>query len=133
MSVTAPARHEAREHAINLASKGIPVFPCLGNKRPATPNGYKDSVRDPEAIARLWRLYPGLLIGVATGSLSGLAVVDVDLRDDGIGWLEDNFDELPVTRVHETRSGGFHLFYQHRNGVRNSVGKIAPGVDVRGD
>ena len=38
----------------------------------------------------------------------------------------------PRLRVHETMSGGRHWVFRHAPGVRNSAGKIAPGVDVRG-
>src|SRR5262249_31753228 len=30
-----------------------------------------------------------------------------------------------------TRSGGFHVFFRHAAGLRNSAGKVAQGVDVR--
>ena len=38
---------------------------------------------------------------------------------------------LPATRMHRTRSGGIHCLFLHRDGLLNSVSKIAPGVDVR--
>jgi Bifunctional DNA primase/polymerase, N-terminal len=51
----------------------------------------------------------------------------------GLDWLAGNINKLPPTRVQVTRSGGKHLFFHHVDGVRCSAGRIAVGVDVRGD
>lgn len=123
----------ASDRALALARGGTPVFPCKEDKRPACPNGFKDASADPDEVRRLWRRYPGPLIGVPTGGASGLAVLDVDVRHGGDAWLHDNFDALGRTRVHATRSGGFHLVFQHKAGLRCSAGRIAPGVDVRAE
>ena len=40
---------------------------------------------------------------------------------------------LPATRLHRTRSGGIHALFRHRPALRNSVSRIAPGIDVRAD
>jgi hypothetical protein len=36
-------------------------------------------------------------------------------------------------RRHRTRSGGLHLVFRHAPDIRCSAGRIAPGIDVRGD
>jgi hypothetical protein len=48
-------------------------------------------------------------------------------------WWFSHRDRLPLTRVHRTRSGGLHLIFRHVPDVRCSAGRIAPGIDVRGD
>ena len=48
-------------------------------------------------------------------------------------WWASHRDRLPVTRVHRTRSGGLHLVFQHAPDIRCSAGRIAPGIDVRGN
>ena len=116
---------------ILLEGKVLPVFPCLANKKPASPHGFKDGTADPAAIRELWRSYCGPLVGLPTGERSGLDVLDIDL--DGLSWLDHNSGRLPLTRTHETRSGGRHLFFQHRPGLRCSTSKIGLGVDVRAD
>jgi hypothetical protein len=118
--------------ALTLAVQGLPVFPCYADKCPATRRGFYDATKDPERIRRFFAL-PRRLIGVPTGAASGIAVLDIDPRHDGDRWAIDNFDSLPRTRVHATRSGGFHLIFRHLDGVINSAGLIAPGVDVRGE
>ena len=68
-----------------------------------------------------------------TGAASGFDALDVDPRHGGDAWLAENRGWLPVTRTHKTRSGGLHFLFAHAPGVRNSVSKIATGVDIRGD
>ena len=117
--------------ALALARMRIPVFPCLSDKRPATPHGFHDATTDANTIQR-WR-WRGRLIGVPTGHLTGFAVLDIDVRHDGDVWLDRHFDRLPITRVHGTRGGGFHLFFRHRYGLRGSASKVASGVDIRAE
>jgi hypothetical protein len=117
---------------------GLPCFPCQwSNKAPAIPGpgGYKHATADQDALRQLWWRYPGRLVGVATGEISGLDVLDIDgvKRPEAAAWLAKNRHRLPVTRVHRTRSGGLHLMLKHAPGVRISASRIARGVDVRGD
>jgi Bifunctional DNA primase/polymerase, N-terminal len=126
---------EVAQLAINLArSAGYAVFPCLENKRPACPQGFKSASTDPTAISRLWWDHLGALIGIATGKTSGVDVLDVDIKHTAaLVWWRANEPRLPVTRAYRTRSGGIHLYFRHEAGVGCSAGKLAAGVDTRGD
>jgi hypothetical protein len=119
------------------AKLGLPVFPCGENKRPITETGFKAATPDPDSIVEMFARQGAELIGVPTGAASGLVVIDIDIRDNrtGMDWLDANHDALPETRTHKTRSGGLHLLFRIPEGVeiRNSAGRIAPGVDVRGE
>jgi hypothetical protein len=117
--------------ALPLLGHGLPCFPCGITKKPTTPRGFKDATSDPDALYELWKKYPGPLVGVPTGEISGLDVLDIDARHSGGSWLAEHKHRLPSTRVHRTRSGGLHLFLQHQYGMRCSAGRIAAGVDVR--
>jgi Bifunctional DNA primase/polymerase, N-terminal len=116
---------------ISLEGTPLPIFPCRANKRPACPHSYQQAAIHPDDIAELFRRYPGPLIGVPTGSASGIDVVDIDPRHGGDRWLAKHRDRIPQTRTHETPSGGLHLLFRHTVGLRCSAGRIAPGVDVR--
>jgi hypothetical protein len=113
-----------------------PVFPCGANKRPVTEHGFKDAATDPEEARRLFAIPGAALIGVPTGPAADLAVVDLDIKEAGSGldWLDREAWRLPRTRRHRTRSGGEHLLFRYPAGrqIRNSVSKLAPGVDTRG-
>jgi hypothetical protein len=116
---------------------GLPCFPCGRNKAPAVPGegGHKHATADPGALRELWRRYPGPLVGVRTGAASGLSVVDIDgpKHSEALAWLAAHRAQLPRTRSHQTRSGGLHLLFLHAPGVRNSQGRLAKGVDTRGE
>jgi hypothetical protein len=121
------------KHLAALLDDGLPCFPCYSDKKPATPSGYKNASADRKTVAELWRRYPAPLIGIPTGKNSGLDVLDIDPRNGGDTWFSRNRARLPVTRVHQTRSGGFHVLFRHESGLRCSTGRIAAGVDVRAD
>jgi hypothetical protein len=119
---------------------GLPVFPCRNtpdnpttDKAPTCPGGFKAAVSAPDAIRDLWRRWPGPLIGVPTGAVSGIDVLDVDRGKGGGEWYAAHRAKLPLTRIHRTRSGGLHVLFRHLEGLRLSAGKIAPGIDVRAD
>ena len=114
-----------------LPGHGLRCFPCGIAKKPATPRGFKDGTCDPDALRELWKKHPRPLVGVPTGAISGLDVLDIDTRHGGESWLAEHKHRLPSTRIHRTRSGDLHLLFQHQQGMRCSAGRMAAGVDVR--
>ncbi len=112
--------------ALDLAASGRPVFPCaIATKRPTTPHGFKDASTGSDVIVELWRDYPGGLIGVPTGNVSGLDALDLDAKHkEAKDWWRENRHRLPQTRTHKTRSGGLHLLFQHNDTMRCSAGRI---------
>ena len=47
--------------------------------------------------------------------------------------LVDRFGPFPTAVSSKTPTGGYHIFYQHRDDIRNTVGKLGPGLDIRGE
>jgi hypothetical protein len=133
MSATNP--DDVCQMAQNLARNcGYHVFPVLENKRPATIHGFQDASSDADAIADLWRKYPAPLIGIATGEVSGIDVLDIDVKHAiALLWWDAAFKRIPPTRTYRTRSGGHHCYFQHAAGISNTQSKLARGVDSRGD
>lgn len=125
------------DYALSIAATGVPVFPCDANKRPVIATGFKAASTDPAIILSAFATPLAVLIGVPTGRPSSRIVIDVDIRPNhsGMAWLKDNSDALPQTRTNKTRSGGLHLVFKEPADIeiRNSAGRIAPGVDVRGE
>jgi len=119
--------------ALALVAAGYAVFPCRADKSPATPRGFKDAVRSPDEVESLFRRYPGPLIGVATGAVSGIDVLDIDLAKAAEIWWDEKQAFIPRTLTYETRSGGLHLVFRHAAGGRCSASVIAQDVDVRAD
>lgn len=133
------ARAFARE-AAHVAQQ-YPVFPCKADKTPHIKGWPTNATQDPVQIARWAAQWPDALIGVPTGAVSGLLVLDVDVDPDkgkdGFAALAAAGIELPDTRKHLTRRGGAHyllnypLWAEKTRSTTNAGG--LDGVDVRGD
>jgi hypothetical protein len=110
------------------------VLPCLPrDKPPATANGVKAATANPDTIRQLWQHDPQLNIGIATGEPSGFFVVDVDGIDAEaeLRKLEAQHGALPAT-VEVITARGRHMWFKMPNApIRNSAGKLGPGLDIR--
>jgi hypothetical protein len=124
---------ELADHAHDIASQGLMVFPCRLNKVPATKHGFLDATSDPtEAWGLFMNCEGAALISIATGSRTGIIAIDIDPQ--GMRWFQTHITKFPETRIDETPRKGFHLLYRSTDTrIRNSCGKIAKGIDVRGE
>jgi hypothetical protein len=116
-----------------LEGRALHIFPCRADKRPTCPHGYKDAVADVAGIELLWRAHPGPLIGVATGVISGIDVLDIDTRRAGEVWFHQHRERIPITRTHETRNRGLHLIFRHTPDLPSTRDRIASGVETISD
>lgn len=100
------------------------------------PRGLLDASKDRSRIHG-WVGNEALNIGITTGAASGVIVLDIDPRHEGdlaLAELERQFGALPATWRFLTGGGGEHILFRHPGGtVRNSVGALGRGIDVRGD
>jgi Bifunctional DNA primase/polymerase, N-terminal len=119
------------DHALTLAQRGVPVFPCDEDKRPLVASGFKAASTDADVIRTRWQRWPDALIGVPAGIR--FVVIDLDLQHaEAQQWLDTNSHLLPPTRTHRTRSGGLHVLFRPHPEVACSAGKLHPHVDTRG-
>lgn len=98
---------------------------------------YQTQRADELQIRRWWKKWPDANIGIVTGAVSGIVVLDVDVPK-GEDTLREGRYHLPPTPTSRTGSGGLHYVYKHPGGdCRNFAGKIGktilPNVDFRGD
>ena len=138
--------------ALLYANCGFPVFPihsvrdgkctcgsaCGRNagKHPWTAHGFKDASTDADTIRTWWQKWPDANVAIATGKRSNLLVLDIDPREGGdthLAGLQEEHGQLPRTLTSQTGGGGVHYFFCYEDGVRNSSGKIAPGIDVKSE
>lgn len=123
------------EAALKYAAHGLAVFPLhAGTKLPATPHGFKDATTDAERVRAWWAENLNYNIGLATGAVSGIDVLDIDVKrgKDGYAVLHQlGYETNTPTQV--TPSGGIHLLYRHVLGTRSGVDVYGPGIDVRAD
>jgi putative DNA primase/helicase len=103
-----------------------------------TEHGFYDATIDPAQIEAWWRRWPEALIGVPTGKLSRLVILDVDVKDprkNGFDSLADlGRSILPDTPMAHSGSGGLHIYFACIDQeIRNSESELGPGLDVRGE
>lgn len=122
------------EKALALAEAGLYVFPASPARRPYPKNGHLEASRNPGQIRSWWAQYPDAIPAVNTG-MSGLVVVDVDVKNGKDGWqtLTEAWVDIPATFEYETQNGGTHLVYRSD---RKDLSGVAPyrkmaGVDRR--
>jgi putative DNA primase/helicase len=101
------------------------------------PNGLKGASSDPVSVKQWFAGFSQNNIGIATGAVSGLVVVDIDARHGGeqsLKKLEEKNGILPNTLRWLTGGGGEHILFKHPGKeIRNSAGRLGDGIDVRGD
>ena len=142
--MTIDITNEIFQAALDSAQIGLPVFPCRirdeGHRKAKSPyneHGFKEATTDPVQIKRWWTNFPDAIIGMPTGNVSGLVVVDIDPRHGGdysLQGLEEKYGNLPGTLTAITGGGGTHYYFRHPGKeIRCSTGKIASGIDIKAD
>jgi Bifunctional DNA primase/polymerase, N-terminal len=131
--------------AADLVSLGFKIFPVVpGRKLPLIAAWQKAASDDLEAITTWSAKWPDANIGIATGVMSGVIVIDIDMKDgkDGQATLDTLAKQgkvLPPSPIALTPSGGRHRFFRAVTGIRNAVqvnkaGRgLGSGLDVRAD
>jgi len=148
-------QYEVLERAREYASLGWHVFPVhsvddnlkctCGNptcsdagKHPRVARGLKEASRDLAKIeAWFGEDAPPANIGVVTGEISGITVIDIDIGEGKFG--AETWAELirehgePQTLTAETGSGGMHALFKYNSALKTSSNTLGKGVDCRND
>lgn len=116
--------------ALDYLARGLSVIPLRAPTKKAGPPWEKyQTVLPTPAEWRGWvKRFPRCNLGLVTGAISGVVIVDVDTYKGG------SVEGLPATGViARTGRGGLQYFYRHPGvEVRPAVG-VRPGIDIRGD
>jgi hypothetical protein len=92
-----------------------------------------ETAATPDELRRWWSRWPEANVGVVTGWVSALVVLDVDPRHGGdrrLAQLERTRGPLPGTVTSRTGGGGRHLFFAHPTHLVASR-PLAPGLDLK--
>lgn len=113
----------------------VPILP--GQKRPALDAWVERATVDHELIDDWWRKNPTHGVGIVTGELSGLFVLDIDPEhggDDTLADLEHTHGALPDTIETITGSGGRHILFAWPGwNPGTNAGQLGPGLDLRAE
>jgi len=123
--LTSTADLPLSEAAERFAASGVPVFPCVPGRKwplvehrrwPLTEHGVLDATTDARTVSAWWRRWPTANLGIPTGAVSGVEVVDVDRKTTGSGF--ESFDRARETglipawaALVRTPSGGLHAYF----------------------
>lgn len=110
---------------------GWSVIPVREDKKPAVKWSEYQTRKATDEEMKDWFLTKRLGVGIVTGKLSNLCVVDIDSADGEANLKEVAPDVFRAPNV-STPRGGRHLYHLYREGVGNKVGVI-PGTDFRGE
>lgn len=124
--------------ALAYAARGWSVVPIEPRgKRPLVAwRELQQRIADAAEIDVWYRRWPDANVGIVTGAVSGLVVVDVDPRHgglDSLAQIEREHGPLPRTAEVATGGGGRHLYFGHPGGTLHNRAGLRPGLDVRAD
>jgi hypothetical protein len=133
--------------ALDYAAKGWSIFPVPPNTKKSYKSEKHSGGRkwgatiDVAEIHADFTRWPDAGIGVVTGAISQIAVIETDTPKghgvDGAGALaelETKYGRLPDTLMAISPSGSIHRYFKHPGGkVKSSASELGPGIDVRGD
>lgn len=124
----------ALKHALRHAvADGWRVFPCEPRGKRPIVKWRTEATTDTDTIRAWWDTEPHANLGVCTGD--GLIVIDLDGPDGANTYdlLVAHLGALPKTLTANTGKGR-HLYYRADGyDLRNSAGKLGPGVDIRAE
>lgn len=117
------------------------ILPTSQSKTPLIPGGFKSASCDINKVTEWWMHTPDANIGIATGKVSNIWVLDIDIKNgkNGLQSLKDHlgsyFDIDPDRQlIAITPSGGLHIYYQYPKDIEvRCRTNILDGIDVRGD
>ena len=121
--------------ALSYHKRALSVIPIQPReKRPLVHwEPYQKQSATEGEIKAWWAKWPDANVGIVTGAVSGLVVIDLDTMEakDKLKNLVPGFD---FTRVPRSRTGkGWQLFFKHPGVTLTNRAGIISGLDVRGD
>lgn len=114
-------------HAVLYIERfGLSVIPILDNKKPALP--WKE-FQERRATVRELMAWPKENLGVVTGAISNIVIVDCESREDA-EWF---WTRRSKTSVVVKTKRGYHLWFRHPGVLVANGTKIENRYDIRGD
>ncbi|MBU4232565.1 MAG: DUF3987 domain-containing protein [Desulfobacterales bacterium] len=100
-------------------------------------HGANSATTDEKIIRKWWLRWPKANVGIATGQVSGLIVVDIDPRNGGDKSFEKLPGIMPLTPTAHTGGGGEHYFFRHPANALKIKSKSElggfPGIDQKAE
>lgn len=123
------AGSDLHKAAIDYLDRGLSIIP-LNGKIPACPwSGYQKTMATKEDCSN-WFQNNIHNIGIVTGELSGIVVIDFDTEEAYQQAIERDLPEGPLVKT----GRGYHLYCKYEPGIRNFQKRSdLPGIDLRAE
>lgn len=119
--------------AFEYAVRGYSIMPLRRNKLPllASWKGFQEKAADEDQVSAWWNENENANVGIITGKISGITVVDIDMSNE----THVDIDLFPRTFTVKTPTGGFHLYYRYTAKIGQTANTFPqfPHVDIRND
>lgn len=117
--------------ALEYTILGYSIIPIAGKRPLVNWEEYQVTAPTEEKVHEWSEVYQGAGIGIVTGKVSGITVVDIDVKNTE----KTSLSTFPPTYTVQTPSGGYHLYYQYSDTVGTSANQFPqyPYVDIRND
>lgn len=112
---------------------GLSIIPVRAdNKKPFIKWAeYQKSIATKEQITKWFTEYPNAMIGIVTGEISGIMVIDCD-SEKAYQSIQESLPEIFQTWIAKSPRG-YHIYFKYpEKGVSNAT-SIIDDVDVRGE
>lgn len=113
--------------ALTYSLLGRSVIPVGKDKKPCIPwKNFQKERANEEQIRKWFQKFPDANIGIVTGKISEIIIVDVEKGG--------KIDDLPKTLHTKTGGGGYHFYYRYDplRPIKNAT-RIRTLTDIRGD
>lgn len=117
------------EQAMELLAAGFSVIPVARNKKPLIEwKKYQNQKPTREKVSEWWTKFPKANIGIVTGKISDLIVIDIDPRHGG---TDEAFKNIKTVKA-KSGGGGWHYYFKYQKGIPTGA-QVQPGIDIRSD
>jgi len=112
--------------ALAYSARGYSVIPVGADKRPLIPwKLYQTQRATPDELVKWFTDFPDAQIGIVTGEISDLTVIDIEAEGD-LDFVKDE-----TFRV-RTGGGGIHVYLKYEKEFKNAV-RVFPFIDQRSE
>ncbi len=117
---------------LEYIGRGCSVIPVGDDKRPlVTWKPYQDRRATEAECLEWWSTWPGANIGIVTGKISNITVLDFD-SPQAVRKMEERLPDAFLCPIAKTPRGGRHYWFPYDPSFKTCAG-ILPDVDCRSD
>lgn len=130
---TSTVKYSARFRAVQAYHKNqFSVIPAGDDKRPLVAwREFQFRLASEDELQGWWVRWPGANIGIVTGKISGITVIDCDSAN-AVAWIEEQLPDSFLCPIVSTPRGGRHYWLGYTPELRTGA-HVLPGIDIRND